>query len=180
MCSIDLVLCPSCSLNSACMLEYWMHCMLSRPDVVVLIWVPAFACYGWCCTGVDASKKQLLFIAGSTPDARRQVKIPLAAMRDGRLSIRTDLMDAHLYIFHKQTFLKAVQARPSYKSIRQVTSARETSACDQRSPPRVLQAWKTSNTWQLTPTATLINHSTFAWPCLGAYNASFAASFCCT
>ena len=80
-------------------------------------------CYGCVCAGVDAAKKQLLFIAGSTPDARRQVKVPLAAMRDGRLSIRTDLMDAHLYVFHKQTFLKAVHARPSYNSIRQVTSA---------------------------------------------------------
>ena len=75
------------------------------------------------CTGVDAVKKQLLFIAGSTPDTRRQVRVPLAAIRDGRLSLRTDLMDAHLYIFHKQTFFKAVQARPSYTSIRQVTTA---------------------------------------------------------
>lgn len=75
------------------------------------------------CTGVDAARKQLLFMAGSTPDVRRQIRVPLAAMRDGRLSIRTDLMDAHLYIFHKRTFFKAVQARPSYTSIRQVTSA---------------------------------------------------------
>ncbi|KAL3137832.1 hypothetical protein ABBQ38_005086 [Trebouxia sp. C0009 RCD-2024] len=69
--------------------------------------------------GVDSARKQLLFIAGSTPDVRRQIRVPLAAMRDGRLSVRTDLMDAHLYIFHKETFVKAVQARPSYTSIRQ-------------------------------------------------------------
>lgn len=103
-----------------------IDCMLSRLDILVLNFVRLGSnsnVFGWFCTGVDASKKQLLFIAGSTPDARRQVKIPLAAMRDGRLSIRTDLMDAHLYIFHMPTFLKAVQARPSYKSIRQVTSA---------------------------------------------------------
>ena len=58
-------------------------------------------------------------------------------MRDGRLSIRTDLMDAHLYILHKQTFLKAVQARPSYKSIRQVTSAP-----DQTSPTEYRSRYK--------------------------------------
>ena len=74
------------------------------------------------CAGVDAKQKQLLFIAGSTPDARRQVRVPLAALQEGRLSLRTDLMDAHLYIFHKQTFFKAVQARPSYTSIRQVAA----------------------------------------------------------
>lgn len=65
-------------------------------------------------------QKQLLFIAGSTPDARRQVRVPLAAMQDGRLSLRSDLMDTHLYIFHKHTFFKALEARPAYESIRQV------------------------------------------------------------
>lgn len=109
-------------------------------------------CYGCVCTGVDATNKQLLFIAGSTPDARRQVKVPLAAMRDGRLSIRTDLMDAHLYIFHKQTFLKALQARPSYTSIRQVMIAAH---------PRLFHNLEATsnintNTWQLTPTSTTI------------------------
>ena len=131
--------------------------------LILFIWVSTVMCFGWICTGVDASKKQLLFIAGSTPDARRQVKVPLAAMRDGRLSIRTDLMDAHLYIFHKQTFLKAVQARPSYKSIRQVTSVQRP-----KISYRVLKPSVTPTTWQLTPTATLNKYSTFAWPCLGA------------
>lgn len=46
--------------------------------------------------------------------------MPLAALQDGRLSLRTDLMDAHLYIFHKHTFFKALEARPAYESIRQV------------------------------------------------------------
>lgn len=69
--------------------------------------------------GLDAMQKQLLFIAGSTPDARRQVRVPLAAMQDGRLSLRSDLMDTHLYIFHKHTFFKALEARPAYESIRQ-------------------------------------------------------------
>ena len=73
-------------------------------------------------TGVDSKKKQLLFIAGSTPDARRQIRVPLAALQNGQLSLRTDLMDAHLYIFDKQTFLKAVKARPQYTSIRQVAA----------------------------------------------------------
>ncbi len=71
-------------------------------------------------TGLDTSQKQLMFIAGSTPDARRQVRVPLAALQDGRLSLRTDLMDAHLYIFHKRTFFKALEARPNYESLRQV------------------------------------------------------------
>jgi len=71
-------------------------------------------------TGLDTQQKQLTFIAGSTPEARRQVRVPLAALQDGRLSLRTDLMDAHLYIFHKRTFFKALEARPAYESIRQV------------------------------------------------------------
>ena len=71
-------------------------------------------------TGLDSQQKQLTFIAGSTPEARRQVRVPLAALQDGRLSLRTDLMDAHLYIFHKRTFFKAFEARPAYGSIRQV------------------------------------------------------------
>jgi len=71
-------------------------------------------------TGLDTQQKQLMFIAGSTPEARRQVRVPLAALQDGRLSLRTDLMDAHLYIFHKRTFFKALEARPAYESIRQV------------------------------------------------------------
>ncbi|KAA6423077.1 MAG: hypothetical protein FRX49_07065 [Trebouxia sp. A1-2] len=69
--------------------------------------------------GLDTQQKQLTFIAGSTPEARRQVRVPLAALQDGRLSLRTDLMDAHLYIFHKHTFFKALEARPAYESIRQ-------------------------------------------------------------
>lgn len=69
--------------------------------------------------GLDTQQKQLTFIAGSTPEARRQVRVPLAALQDGRLSLCTDLMDAHLYIFHKHTFFKAVEARPAYESIRQ-------------------------------------------------------------
>ena len=71
-------------------------------------------------TGLDTQQKQLTFIAGSTPEARRQVRVPLAALQDGRLSLRTDLMDAHLYIFHKRTFFQALEARPAYESIRQV------------------------------------------------------------
>ncbi len=71
-------------------------------------------------TGLDTQQKQLMFIAGSTPEARRQVRVPLAALQDGRLSLRTDLMDAHLYIFHKRTFFKALEARPAYESIKQV------------------------------------------------------------
>ena len=119
-------------------------------------------CHSCACTGVDATKKQLLFIAGSTPDARRQVKVPLAAMRDGRLSIRTDLMDAHLYIFHKQTFLKAVQARPSYSSIRQVMIANDQGLfCNLEATSNIH-----NNTWLLTPTAIMIKHSTLAWPLL--------------
>lgn len=63
-----------------------------------------------------------MFIAGSMPESRRQVRVPLAALQNGRLSLRTDLMDAHLYIFHKRTFFKALEARPAYESIRQVTT----------------------------------------------------------
>ena len=107
--------------------------------------------YGCVCTGVDATKKQLLFIAGSTPDARRQVKVSLAAMRDGRLSIRTDLMDAHLYIFHKQTFLRALQARPSYTSIRQVTIADSGLFHNLKATSNI-----NTDTWQLTPVPTAI------------------------
>ena len=71
-------------------------------------------------TGLDTAQKQLMFIAGSTPDARRQVRVPLAALQDGQLSLRTDLMDTHLYIFRKSTLCKALEARPTYESIRQV------------------------------------------------------------
>lgn len=69
--------------------------------------------------GLDTQQKQLMFIAGSMPESRRQVRVPLAALQDGRLSLRTDLTDAHLYIFHKRTFFKALEARPAYESIRQ-------------------------------------------------------------
>lgn len=69
--------------------------------------------------GLDTAQKQLMFIAGSTPEARRQVRVPLAALQEGQLSLRTDLMDTHLYIFHKRTLCKALEARPTYECIRQ-------------------------------------------------------------
>lgn len=69
--------------------------------------------------GLDAEHHQLLFIAPSR-EAKRQLRVPMSALQRGRLTLRTDLLDVYLYIFHKQTFFAVLEARPHCQSIKQV------------------------------------------------------------
>ncbi len=55
-----------------------------------------------------------------SPEARRHIKLPMGAlMRQGRLSIRTDLQDNHLYVLDRSV-LATLQAKPSLSDIKQV------------------------------------------------------------
>ncbi len=51
--------------------------------------------------GMDATERLLLF-AASSPEALRDLKLPLGCVaRHGRVDIRSDLQDMHLYCFSR-------------------------------------------------------------------------------
>jgi translation initiation factor eIF-2B subunit gamma len=51
--------------------------------------------------GVDASRQLLLF-AASSPEALRDIKVPLAAVAAvGSLDLHTDLVDQHMYVLSR-------------------------------------------------------------------------------
>ncbi len=51
--------------------------------------------------GLDLSREELLFYA-SSPEAIRDLKLPLHAVRrNGAMTISSDLVDAHLYVFSR-------------------------------------------------------------------------------
>jgi len=70
--------------------------------------------------GLDAAGQTLLFFAAS-PDARRDIGLPLPALRRaGAVTLRTDLSDAHCYVFDRVPLLAALEARPAHASLKQV------------------------------------------------------------
>lgn len=81
--------------------------VVSLPDVTYLL------------TGLDPEHNQMLFMAPSR-EAKRQVQVPMSALKRGRLTLRTDLVDVYLYIFTKQTVFGVLEARPNCQSIKQV------------------------------------------------------------
>jgi len=69
--------------------------------------------------GLDEAESTLLFFA-SNPDARRDVALPLKALRRaGSVTVRTDLVDAHVYVFSRAALLAALDARPLHTSLKQ-------------------------------------------------------------
>lgn len=51
--------------------------------------------------GVDASRQLLLF-AASSPEALRDIKLPLAAVSAvGAVDLHTDLLDQHMYVLSR-------------------------------------------------------------------------------
>lgn len=50
-------------------------------------------------------------------------RLPLPALRRaGALTLRTDLTDAHCYVFDRSALLAALEARPLHSSLKQVTA----------------------------------------------------------
>ena len=48
-------------------------------------------------------------------------RLPLPALRRaGALTLRTDLTDAHCYVFDRSALLAALEARPLHSSLKQV------------------------------------------------------------
>ena len=55
-----------------------------------------------------------------SPEARRNIKVPMGTLlRQGCLSIRTDLQDNHLYVLDRSA-LALLQAKPALANIKQV------------------------------------------------------------
>ncbi|GLC42884.1 hypothetical protein PLESTB_001434500 [Pleodorina starrii] len=68
--------------------------------------------------GLDPSRQHLLFYA-SSPDALRDLKVPLPTVRRyGTMSISSNFIDAHLYIFNRSV-LHILADNPKLSSLRQ-------------------------------------------------------------
>ncbi|PNW86040.1 hypothetical protein CHLRE_03g207825v5 [Chlamydomonas reinhardtii] len=68
--------------------------------------------------GLDPSRQHLLFYA-SSPDALRDLKVPLPTVRRyGHMSISSNYVDAHLYIFNRSV-LQILADNPKLSSLRQ-------------------------------------------------------------
>ena len=68
--------------------------------------------------------RRLVFFRPS-PESRRNIKLPLGTlMRHGRLTIRTDLQDNHVYAMDRSV-LAVLHAKPSLASIKQVEPHRD-------------------------------------------------------
>lgn len=75
-------------------------------------------CYGDA-AGLDGKSRRLVFFRPS-PEARRNIKVPMGTLlRQGCLSIRTDLQDNHLYVLDRSA-LALLQAKPALADIKQV------------------------------------------------------------
>ena len=73
-----------------------------------------------CCTGLDNERRRLVFFRPS-PEAWRNIKLPMGALlRQGCLSIRTDLQDNHLYVLNRSV-LALLQAKPVLADIKQAS-----------------------------------------------------------
>ena len=68
--------------------------------------------------------RRLVFFRPS-PESRRNIKLPIGTlMRHGRLTIRTDLQDNHVYALDRSV-LGVLHAKPSLASIKQVGPRRD-------------------------------------------------------
>ncbi|KAG2441401.1 hypothetical protein HYH02_009990 [Chlamydomonas schloesseri] len=68
--------------------------------------------------GLDPTRQHLLFYA-SSPDALRDLKVPLPTVRRyGNMSISSNFVDAHLYIFNRSV-LQILSDNPKLSSLRQ-------------------------------------------------------------
>ncbi|GAX72742.1 hypothetical protein CEUSTIGMA_g198.t1 [Chlamydomonas eustigma] len=68
--------------------------------------------------GLDLNREHLLFYT-SSPDAVRDLKVPLSMIRErGAMTISSDLVDAHLYIFDRSLLL-TLENQGSLNSLRQ-------------------------------------------------------------
>ncbi len=55
-----------------------------------------------------------------SPEARRHIKLPMGTLlRQGRLTVRTDLQDNHVYAMNRSV-LEVLQSKPSLADIKQV------------------------------------------------------------
>ena len=78
--------------------------------------------YLCCCAGLDGQGRRLVFFRPST-EARRNIKLPMGTLlRQGRLTIRTDLQDNHVYAMDRSV-LEVLQSKPSLANIKQVRAA---------------------------------------------------------
>lgn len=67
--------------------------------------------------GLDSSRSRILYLDSSRED-RREVRIPLRALRAGhRMDIVTHLTDNHIYVIDRRTALSALQSKPAFASI---------------------------------------------------------------
>ncbi len=76
-----------------------------------------------------------------SPEARCNIKVPMGTLlRQGCLSIRTDLQDNHLYVLDRSALalLQAKSALADIKQVRQITTLFRHS-CTTQSPPAVLK-----------------------------------------
>mmetsp|Transcript_13010 Transcript_13010/g.22960 ORF Transcript_13010/g.22960 Transcript_13010/m.22960 type:complete len:470 (+) Transcript_13010:3-1412(+) len=68
--------------------------------------------------GCDASNERLLFYA-SSPETLRDLRIPLEVVRRyGGITVSSEIMDAHLYVFDKSV-LDLIDKHPAWASVRQ-------------------------------------------------------------
>ncbi|KAK9828728.1 hypothetical protein WJX72_001741 [[Myrmecia] bisecta] len=69
--------------------------------------------------GMDEAQKRLLFFA-SSPEMKSKLRVPLTALKQfGQLTVRTDFVDVHLYVFNLEAMLTALDTRPAISSIKQ-------------------------------------------------------------
>lgn len=68
--------------------------------------------------GLDKSQNFVISLAGGA-DARRTVSLPWSAMRRGPVTLRTDLEEAHVYVFHRAALMAALECKPNYGSLKQ-------------------------------------------------------------
>ena len=85
-------------------------------------------------TGLHQGGKQLLFFDTSGEVAKHSIRVPVASLaQEDLLTIQTDLVDQHCYVFDRRAVFKALDAKPTIAAIKEAcpwpTKARPLRCC---------------------------------------------------
>ena len=76
--------------------------------------------------------KQLLFFDTSGEVAKHSLRVPVASLaQEDSLTIQTDLVDQHCYVFDRRAVFKALDAKPTIAAIKEARPC-PTEACPLR------------------------------------------------
>lgn len=68
--------------------------------------------------GLSSSGQTIISLAGN-PNAQGTVSLPWNRMQDGGITLRTDLEQAHVYVFNRTALMTTLELKPQYSSLKQ-------------------------------------------------------------